>query len=159
MPDRHQDQDENALLDELQALFDRIYPVPPDLVALVEASLVLRTIDADLAALTYDSDLDRAGPVGVRGAPTHRLLTFEAPGVIVEVEAVAVGARRRIVGQLLPAGAGAVEVLHPGGVSVLATDELGRFVAFDLAPGPASVRGRVAGPAGGTAFQTDWFVA
>ncbi len=150
--------DDSALLDELRAMFRRIDPVPPGLLAVAEASFVMRTLDAELAALTYDSATDTGRLALVRGAPTTRMLTFEAPGITVEVEAAVVDAgRRRLVGQLVPPRPGAVEVSHRGGVVSITPDELGGFVAPDIEAGPVRVRCGLGVPA--AVVDTDWFVA
>ncbi|MEA2844411.1 MAG: hypothetical protein QOJ69_2082 [Actinomycetota bacterium] len=152
-------QEDADLLAELGQMISHVDPVPPELLATAEASLILHTIDADLAALTYDSAVDSGGMALVRGAPATRMLTFEAPGITVELEAVAVGTRRRLVGQLVPAQAGQVEVRHRGGVVPATADELGRFVTSDIEPGPVSLRCRVQGATDPVVVDTEWFLA
>ncbi len=83
---------------------------------MAQASLVLHTIDADLAAITYDSDLDPDRLAVVRGGQSARLLTFETPDIAVEIESEVVGTRRRLVGQLIPAQTAELEVRHLRGV-------------------------------------------
>jgi hypothetical protein len=160
--DENEEGHDGELLAELGRMMSHVDPVPPELLATVEASLILHTIDADLAALTYDSAVDSEGMALVRGAPVARLLTFEAPGITLELEAVAVGARRRLVGQLVPAQAGEVEVRHRGGVVPASADDLGRFVTGDVEPGPVSLRCRLQGttdPTVPVVVETDWFLA
>jgi hypothetical protein len=159
VPDHNDHPEDETLLDELQALFDRTDPVPDELVPIAEAGLVLRTIDSDLASLTYDSDQDRTRLALVRGVPAVRLLTFEGTAITVEIESGVVGGSRRLVGQLLPAGRAEVEVSHQGGVIVTLADELGRFVVPAVAAGLVSIHGRAGGASGTTSFRTDWFVA
>src|SRR5687767_810225 len=96
----------------LGALF-REYDGPPETaVELARLSFGLRTIDAELAALTADSRTDRplesvrAADVGT--AP--RLLTFEAADLAVELEVSGTGSSRRLLGQLVPAGPATIEV-------------------------------------------------
>jgi hypothetical protein len=146
------DEDE-AFLGELRAEgpFD---PVPDEMMAAARAAFVWRTLDAELAALTYDSSADDRELAGVRGAATARLLTFEAPEMTVEVEATAAGTGRRLIGQLVPPQRGEVEVRHPGGSTTVQADELGRFWADGVAPGPVSLRCR--GRAAGITVVTDW---
>ncbi len=152
--------DEDAdLLAELRDVVSHVDPVPPELLAAAEAGFIMRDLDAELAALTYDSVVDTDRMALVRGAPASRLLTFEAADVTVELEAVAVGARRRLVGQLVPAQSGRVEVRHRGGVLAADVDDLGRFVTTDIEPGPVSIRCRVSGPTDAVVVDTDWFVA
>jgi hypothetical protein len=120
--------DDAALLAELGALVDRAVPVPVDLVDAARATLTWRTVDEELAELTFDSLVD--GLVGVRAASTAttpRQLSFEAGAAAVEVE-VADG---RLVGQLVPPGPAGVELHHATGSTTTRADDLGRF-SFDV---------------------------
>ncbi len=152
-------QEDADLLAELGQMISHVDPIPPELLATAEASLILHTIDADLAALTYDSAVDSGGMTLVRGAPATRMLTFESSGITVELEAVAAGARRRLVGQLVPPQAALVEVRHRGGVLPADADDLGRFVTADIEPGPVSLRCRVQGATDRVVVDTEWFLA
>ena len=154
----HEGQEDADLLAELAKTIAHVDPVPPGLLAAAEASLILHTIDADLAALTYDS-AGSGDMASVRGAPSIRTLTFEAPEVTVELEAEVVGPRRRLVGQLVPAQDGEIEVRHRGGVASVAVDALGRFVTTDIDPGPVSLRCRVRRGADPVVVDTEWFLA
>jgi hypothetical protein len=158
--DRDEDHADDDLLAELRDVVSRVDPVPPELMALAEASLILRTIDTDLAALSYDSALDTDRLAMVRGAPTARMLTFDGPGLTVEVETQTVGRRRRLVGQLVPPQAGQIEVRQAGGgVVPIGADDAGSFVTGDVEPGPVSLRCRITGPTGPVVVDTDWFLA
>jgi hypothetical protein len=149
-----------ALLAGLRGALDRVDPVPTDLVAAARAVLTWRTVDEELAELTYDSLLD--GLVGVRAAPTAtapRQLSFEAGGAAVEVEL----ADGRLVGQLIPPGPARVELHHATDVVATRADDLGRF-SFDVGvfalPGvgsPGPIRLRVDGDA--FRLVTTWFAA
>ena len=138
----------------LGAVIAKLDPVPPEVLSAAHAAYDLRTIDAELAALANDSLLDRT-LAGVRGDQGPRWLTFEAPGLTVEVEVTILGARRRLIGQLVPAGRATVTVRHRGGAVQVEADELGRFRADDLPPGPASLRCDLIGGATGPVV-TDW---
>jgi hypothetical protein len=159
-PDDENDEREEAeLLAELGRVISRVDPVPPELLAIAEASLVVHTIDADLAALTYDSAVDAGGGALVRGAPVTRMLTFETPELTIELEAIAVGPRRRLVGQLVPPQAADIEVRHRGGVAETGADEIGRFIVAGVEPGPVSLRCRTLGAGVPAVVDTDWFLA
>ncbi|MGH9225057.1 MAG: hypothetical protein ACRD2W_15055 [Acidimicrobiales bacterium] len=145
----------DALLAELQDA-GKLEAVPADLVAAAKAAIMWRTMDAELAELTYDSQADDLALAGVRSGEPSRLLTFEAPGLIVEVETLDAGTRRRLVGQLVPAQPGRIEVRHGGGTAEVPVDELGRFTADDVVPGPVSLR--CTGAEGSVAVVTDWVV-
>lgn len=157
------DQDEadpadEALFAELKATISRIDPVPAGVEAAARAALSWRTIDAELAALTYDTLVEGDRTVAaVRHSDTPRLLTFEGTTLSVEVEAIEVGQRRRLVGQLVPPQAAKVEIAHRGGEERVDADEIGRFAADDLLPGPVRVRCLTRG-SGGRTFETPWIV-
>lgn len=97
------DDDENLLADLRQAL---AFAAPGD--AMVEAgraAFTWRTVDEELANLTYDSLLDELSVVrGVDAAP--RTLVFDAGSLSIELELVP----GRIVGQLVPPMPGRVVV-------------------------------------------------
>ena len=130
--------------------------VPPETLAAAKASFLWRTIDAELAQLVEDSAEDDNVLAGVRSTGTVRMLTFQSPTLTVEVEAIEVGNRRRLVGLLVPPRVARVEVRHGRGTLTVEADELGRFSADDVAPGPVSLR--CLGPAGVNAVTTDWVV-
>ena len=144
---------------ELRELAARIDPVPAELLTAADAGFILRTLDAELARLTYDSAVDAGSLVAVRSVGTVRMLSFEAPGITVEVEAVEVDGRRRLVGQVVPARPGVVEVRFPGGVVTTTADEMGRFVAAGIEPGPVSLRCSVGPSSDPVLVDTDWFLA
>ncbi|MGH8889357.1 MAG: hypothetical protein ACRDV3_06290 [Acidothermaceae bacterium] len=111
------------LLAELRNMLDEADPVPDAVLASAKASFVWRTIDAELAELTADS----VNAAGIRAAGAARLLTFEAPGVEVEVEVADLGPTRRLTGQLVPPGPASVTVRWNIGSIETAADDLGRF--------------------------------
>lgn len=135
----------------LRKVANRVDPVPPAVAAAARAAFSWRTVDAELAELTYDSRVDDRALAGVRGGGL-RQLTFEAPGLSVEVE-VDDAATRRLVGQLVPAQAGTVELRHAAGSLTLAVDELGRFAAAELPTGPLSLRCTTGGS---SPIETQW---
>ncbi len=143
-------------LDDLAEWLGRIAaevdPPPAEVVAASRAAFAWRTIDAELAELAYDSWLDDRPLAGVRRAGGPRQLTFETPGLTVEVELVD-GDHPRMVGQLVPPGPGVVEVRHPEGSMETPVDGLGRFVVERLPAGPVSLRCH---PDGAGTIDTDW---
>lgn len=132
--------------------------VPLETVAAAKASYALYTLDAELAELTYDSEReDDRMLAGVRAAEESvRLMTFESAALTVEVEAVAEGTRRRLVGQLVPPQPGRLEIRHAEGTVSVEADDLGRFSAGDLPPGPISLHCQ--GDRSTVAVDTDWVV-
>jgi hypothetical protein len=134
-------------------------PVPPEILQSGRDSFAWRTVDAELAALTYDSSSEPAAAAVVRGSEAPRQLTFEAPELTVGVEVTVLGARRRLIGQLVPAQQGLVTVRHQeGSMAPVEADELGRFRADDVPAGLSSLRCQLGGSEEGTAVVTDWIV-
>jgi len=150
------DKEDETLMAELRAAAGRADPVPEEAVVAARAAFAWRTIDAELASLAYDSLLDDRPLAGVRGVATPRLLTFEAAGLTLEVEAVGEGQERRLLGQLVPPQPGHIEVRHRGGRLTVEADGMGRFAAAGLRPGPVSLR---CDPATTGPVYTDWFLA
>jgi hypothetical protein len=132
--------------DELIALLKHALedadPVPADAVRAAKEAWTWRTIDAELAALTYDSVVDEGALVGVRGTAAVRSLAFETGAITIEVELVDDGDRRGLRGQVVGASAPAVVLEFSDGRSpiVMLTDELGRFGADRLDGGVARLR-------------------
>lgn len=154
--DRHDPGEADAmLLDTLRAVVRQADPVPPEVTDTARATYTWRTVDAELAELAYDSWLDDQRLAGVRGENAPRTLTFEGPSFTVELEVADEGTRRRLLGQLVPPGVAQIEVRHSGGLLRLAADEVGRFAAAGVAPGPVSLRCRVEG-FDGPPLVTSW---
>ena len=132
--------------DELMALLKHALedadPVPADAVRAAKEAWTWRTIDAELAALTYDSVVEEGALVGVRGTTAVRSLAFETAAVTIEVELIDDGDRRALRGQVVPAFATAVVLEFSDGRPpvVMLTDELGRFGADRLDGGVARLR-------------------
>jgi hypothetical protein len=143
--------DHDELLARLKLLTAALDPVPRRVVDAGRASFGWQSIDAELAELVYDSVVDEE-LVGARGG-SARQLTFEAPGVTIELE-VAPGTGR-VNGQLVPPAEADVEVCHPHGTLSVRSDRLGHFRADGVPEGPISVRCRAAA---GQAAHTDWVV-
>jgi hypothetical protein len=136
---------DRALLDELAALLRGQNEPPPEVLHAARETFTWRTVDAEIAALAYDSLLDDA-PSTVRAAAQPRILTFEADGLTIEVELDATASGRRLLGQLIPAQAADLELRS--GEDVLAScasDDFGRFAISLPARGRrVSVRCRLA---------------
>ena len=146
--------DDDLLLEELRAAVNRLDPVPPEMLAAARSAFVWRTIDAELAQLAHDSVLDEELVV-TRGVAAPALLTFEAPGLSVEVETISTARGWRLLGQLVPGQPGQVEIRHPDGVTSVMVDDMGRFAAGGPNRGPVSLRCM----ASEATVDTDWFLA
>lgn len=133
------DRDEQLLAELGEAL--RTYDGPTDdVIAAAKELFTWRTVDAELAVLTFDSLLDDE-PAAVRStAVSPRVLTFEADGLAVEVE-VDPDPERRLVGQLVPARSAELELITPQRTARATADHLGRFVVpLPAEPGRVTLR-------------------
>nr|WP_062342362.1 hypothetical protein [Herbidospora sakaeratensis] len=130
------------LEEELRHAAAVLDPLPDDAVQIAVDAFVTHALDAELAALSFDS-LDE--PALVRSGETPRLLTFSVPGLSIEVEIIA----GRLLGQLLPPQEAAVVV---NGRLPLAVDAFGRFEADGIPAGSLSLRCE----APGRTVVTEW---
>jgi hypothetical protein len=129
---------DDVLQAELAGLLrDRLQP-PPEVYEAAREVFNLRTLDAELAALTYDSLVD-AEPAGVRSGDGPRVLTFEADGLTIEAEVDESPGGRRLLGQLVPPQPMRLVLESADGRVPGQADELGRFV-IDLPRRPTRVR-------------------
>lgn len=144
----------NGRDDELLELVGRALraaePVPEHVITGALAAWTWRTIDAELAELVFDSATELTG---VRSETMSRQVTFQAPGVEIEVMVIENGVRR-IVGQLVPPSEVTVQLTSGDSVAETQTDELGRFTFNDVLPGP--VRLAVLGSSGEDVVHTEW---
>lgn len=142
-------------LSDLAALAAALRPAesaPEEIVRAAKAAWTWRTVDAELAALAYDSLVE---PAGTRGpaAGTLSTMVFDAAGLTMVVE---VGLDE-ITGQLCPAGAESVEVESvDGAVAPIEPVHTGWFRLTGL-PG-STVRLRVTRE-GRPPMITPWFRA
>lgn len=150
------ERDDNELEEELRRLASRLDPVPPELTATAADAFGWRDIDAELAALVYDSALDEEEATLVRGALDRRLVSFRAGDVTIDVEVTAVASGRSVIGQIEPPQRAVVDIRRRGGVVSTEADELGRFHAGTLPAGPISLRLRPLAGAGAQLLVTDW---
>jgi hypothetical protein len=147
--------DDDALLAELGGLFARVDPVPAEVTLAARSALAWRRMDAELAELLHDSALETEPLAGVRGAGGGlRTLTFETPdGLSIEIEITGEHSKRSLMGQIVPPGPATVLMRFPGGDLPTRADDLGRFHASDLRPGPISLRCEMTD---GRAIETGW---
>jgi hypothetical protein len=142
---------------EVAEVVAAVDPVPPQVLQSGRDSFAWRTVDAELASLTYDSSSEPAAAV-VRGPEAPRQLTFEARELTVGVDVTVLGAHRRLIGQLVPAQRTLVTVRHrQGSVVSVESDELGRFRA-DVPAGLCSLRCQLGGPEHATPVVSDWIL-
>jgi hypothetical protein len=148
------DTQNEEFLSELRVAGLVVDPVPERVAQAAKASLAWRTIDAELAELTYDSALDPDRLTLVRGAAAARILTFSVAGLTVDVEVEESGRELRLIGELAPAQRAVITVRHAGGSIEAETDDDGRFRTGPVPAGPIALSLRLA--AGGATVQTEW---
>lgn len=137
-------------LDEIRAALAAADPVPDDVLATARASFTWRTVDAELAALAYDSANEELA--GIRGEAGERQLTFRAPGL--EIEVLIGGEDRRLTGQLVPPHPATLELRAGEETIEAAAGADGVFSFVGVPTGPVSLRCVLAGGAG--TVETAW---
>lgn len=130
--------DDEVLLEELRSVM-MPPPVPQRVVEAAYAAFGWRTIDAELAALTFDSATEDPLLVGTR-AQHHaqlRVMSFASSTVTIEIEVT----EDELLGQIVPPNAGFVTVLDRGGeADVVQVDTLGCFTVTPIPTPPFRLR-------------------
>lgn len=145
---------DDALLAELRGLILRMTEPPAEQRDIAKGLFVWRTVDAELAELTADS-LFEVGPATrrTRAGAQPRLLTFEVDGFAIEAEVDTGPAGRRLIGQIMPAGAADVRLQSEQDQARTRADDRGRFV-LPLPAHPLRMRLRCA--VGERTVETAW---
>jgi hypothetical protein len=147
--------DDTELEEQLRQVAARFEPVPTELITAAIGAYTWRTIDAEIAELVFDSSVAQDDAALVRGPQQGRLLSFRSSGLTVDVEVTSAGARRSLIGQLVPPRRASIEIRQGNDVVTVEADELGRFSAGELRAGPICLRSGAGAPAG-DGFVTDW---
>lgn len=151
MPDEPGDAE---LEQELRRVIAQVDPVPSGLFDAAVGAFAWRTIGADLAELVFDSLADHDEAALVRG--TGRMLSFRASSLTIDVEVTGTGDSRMLVGQLRPRQPASLDIRHADNVDTIEVDELGRFSAGPLRPGPVSLRCLYRAETAQPPVVTDW---
>lgn len=146
--------DDDELFDELREAVVAADPVPERVIDGARLAYGWRRIDAELAELLRDSNLEAEPLAGVRGAAAVRSLTFRVGDLTIEVDVAPDGDARSVNGQLVPPQAATVLLRHASGDWEAEVDDLGRFELHDVPPGLVSLRCSLTG-AGGV-YETEW---
>ncbi|MBB5977804.1 hypothetical protein [Kribbella solani] len=143
--------DDERLIEALRDALRSADEVPAAFVEAGKAAFSWRTIDAELAALTYDSALEPLDAPAVRSeSAILRSLTFASDGWTVELE-LTPGA---VLGQLDPPAAGTVTARgEVGELATAAIDELGFFA---LGPPPTTPYRLLCSTQSGATILTGW---
>jgi hypothetical protein len=130
--------------DELEEMLRRLAagrePVPPLLLQAAAAAFTWRDIDGELAELVFDSALAGDEDMLVRGLQEQRLVSFRAGGLTIDVEVTGTGSARAVLGQVIPAWRGAMDIRGAQAIVTVEVDQLGRFQSGSLRAGPMSLR-------------------
>ena len=142
--------DDDRLLAALREAVQAARDVPPEFTAAGQSAFTWRTIDAELAALTFDSAAAPLAMSAVRAEEaTLRFLTFAGSELTIELE---IGSDS-IVGQIVPAGSGHVDATPASGPALTAEiDEIGCFIIRPLPPSPFRLHCHLA--SGGSVLTT-----
>ena len=152
MSDAMKPEDE-MLISQLREALNQADPVPSDVSEFAKLAFTWGNIDAELAAIEYDSSTEDV-PSGVRSTSTARMISFEAGEWTIDIEYNE--PNRRLIGQLSPGQACRVELHYAGGTAETESDELGRFDFDDVPAGPVSLVIRTPGDL--HVIKTEWTV-
>lgn len=142
--------DDDTLLSAVRVALAAKDEVPDSFVQMGKASFAWYDIDAELAALSYDSAQDALAGASTRAEPsTSRYLTFDASRLSIELEIVG----EVLHGQLVPAQPGEIQLRRADGTAeTAAVNDVGYFTAT-----PPTGRFRLhCRTADDTVVQTDW---
>jgi hypothetical protein len=135
----------------LATVREALEPVPESFLVAARAAFAWHNIDAELAALTYDSAQDALAGAGTRAEPASlRALTFDAENLTLELEII----DDVLHGQLVPARAGTVELRHIDGTATnIPVNDVGYFTVSPLPSGRFRL---YCVPTDGEPVLTDW---
>lgn len=134
--------DDEELLTALRQALSPRNAVPAEFVAAGKQAFAWRTIDAELAELTYDSLTSLEDALSMRAETASiRALTFTSPRLTIELEVVG----DSLLGQIVP-GQPAVITIQPKSAasSIVEVDDIGRFLLQPLPAGLFRLRCRTA---------------
>ncbi len=143
--------DDDHLLSALRDSVRAAGAVPRDFVEAGKAAYTWRNIDAELAALAYDS-AQEDGRLTARtpdDLASLRALTFVSTELTVEIEVTGEG----LLGQVVPPGPEELEVWGGNGIAAARIDELGCFSLRPLPSGPFRLH---VCTSGGRSILTGW---
>jgi hypothetical protein len=143
---------DDELMERLRRITATADPVPEAVITAARAAFGLRDLDALIAELVRDSEVD-APPMAVRGSQA-RMLSYESGRTTIECEVMTRAGQRNISGQLSGGVASAVEAQVPGSPPVsVPVSAHGWFTVAGLPSGPFRLRCRMAN---GATIVTAW---
>ncbi len=145
--------DEQRVLDDLARLIRERDPVPAELLEAARQSFTWRTVDAELAEVVADSEQPQGAALIRSTTASVRLLAFATGDLRLDLEVLAEGSLRRLVGELDPGGPARVVVEHAGGALTEDTDDFGRFLISRV---PGGLMRLQCQPRSGRPLLTPW---
>lgn len=140
------------MITKLRAGLDESDPVPGDVLEFAMAAYTWRDIDAELAALDFDS-AESGQEAGVRSAATLRMISFQAGQWMLDIEYDE--AAGRLLGVISPETPFRVDLHSSGAFYTTESDSAGRFQADGVARGPLSLVLRLPD---GQVVKTQWIL-
>lgn len=144
--------EDERLIAGLRAGLEQSDPVPWDVMTFAKAAIAWREIDAGLAEMEFDS-IEEDMPAGVRSSATARMISFQAGQWMLDIEYD--DHSGRLMGAISPETAYTVEVHSAGALFSTDSDDVGRFEAEGVTPGPLSL---VLYFRGGQNIKTQWVI-
>jgi hypothetical protein len=143
--------DDEQLLGALNEALQARRAVSPEFIEAGKNAYAWHNIDAELAQLTYDSQLDRDGTLSVRSETASiRTLTFTTAHLAIELEI----SEDHLLVQVIPPDEATIEIhTRAGPVSVVAVDEFGCHTVHPIPPSPFRLNCRTAK---GLQVSTSW---
>jgi hypothetical protein len=125
--------DDGELLAVLQQAVAERQAVPLEFVEAARNAFAWHNIDAELAALTYDSSRDAEHAPSTRAETASiRALTFTSAHLTIELEVT----HDSLLGQIVPAQPGTIKVqLRDGAETTVLADKIGRFTIRPMPTG------------------------
>jgi hypothetical protein len=127
-------EDDDDLLAALHQAMKARSQVPPGLVEAARNAYTWRTIDAELAELTFDSGCEPQAAASIRSeSAAIRALTFISAHLTIKAEVT----EDCLIGQVMPPREGTMQALtRDGATTTTPVDEVGCFFVEPVPPGP-----------------------
>ena len=138
-----------VLLSNVREALNEARPAPENISDLAAMTFAWRTVDDELALLSFDS---METLVAVRSDTTVRTLSYELDDLTIDLQVNVT--EKTLIGQIDPEAEGTATLIHRNGVLDTPIEDLGTF-GFDVLPdGPIAIRITI----GDRVVRTEWFL-
>ena len=137
------------LLGDLKEALIAARPVPAGIGDLAAMTFAWRTVDEELALLSFDST---ESLMAVRSDTTVRTLSYELEDLTIDLQVHVT--ERTLIGQIDPEAEGTATLIHRDGVLDTPIEDLGTFGFDNLPAGPIAIRVTL----GDRVVRTEWFL-